>query len=313
MKSRRALITGISGFAGKHLASELRNQGTDVFGYTLNPDPASDFADNTDVGDIVDAKRLTATIVRREPDVIYHLAGRAAVGAAWDQQEEVFIANTLGAAVCVEAAATVPNCRVVLASSGLVYGQVDADALPVSEEHARSPRGPYAASKACAEVAATATAMATNVDLVIVRPFNFVGPGQGLGFVTSDFAHQIAAIERGDQQPVMRVGNLEAERDFTDVRDFVRGVAAAGQQGLEGRIYNLCSGQAVAISAILEMLLQDSRVPIEVESDPERMRPSDVARFVGDNTLAREELSWEPRIEIAQTLSETLDWWRQEA
>lgn len=311
MAAPRALITGIAGFAGTYLARELRARGADVTGYTLSVDPGSEFAAATIAGDVTDLEQLAATISEVRPDVVYHLAGYPAVGQAWQDREQVFAVNTLGAAVCAEAAARTPGTRVVLASSGLVYGQVEADDLPIIEDQPLRPRGPYAASKACAEIAATEIARAAQSELVIVRPFNFLGPGQGLGFVAPDFASQVAAIERGEHDPIIRVGNLDAQRDFTDVRDLVRAVADAGERGEPGRAYNACSGNAVAISHVLEILLREARMPIEVESDPERMRPSDVPCFIGDNTRARDELGWEPHIGLQHSLAETLAWWRQ--
>jgi len=283
-----------------------------VRGFTLNAEGNSEFDSTSDYGDICNVERLAEVMTAHPPDVVYHLAGLAAVGDAWNQRRRVFEVNTLGTGACLEAvAAGAPDARVVLVSSGLVYGQVAAADLPVAESHPRNPRGPYAASKACAEILATEFCGSHGIDLVIVRPFNFAGPGQGLGFVSADFACQVARIEAQLTAPLIRVGNLEAERDFTDVRDLVAGLIAAADRGAASATYNLCNGQAVAIKSVLAALLAAATVSIEVEADPERLRPADMPRFVGDNTLANDELGWQPQIPFEQTLADTLDWWRQ--
>jgi len=307
-----ALITGIGGFAGQHLGSALGALEIDVRGFTLTPEGNSGFHDVTDYGDIGDVDHLTDVVAANKPDVVFHLAARAAVGDAWSQRRQVFEVNTLGTRACLEAiAAAAPRARVVLVSSGLVYGHVAPADLPVAEDHPRRPRSPYAASKACAEILAGEFCASHDIELVVARPFNFAGPGQGLGFVSADFACQIARIEAGLATPRIRVGNLDAERDFTDVRDLVDGLVAAAERGANGGTYNICSGRAVAIKTVLKELLAAAAVAIEVEPDPERLRPAETARLVGSNALARDALGWRPRIPFEQTLADTLDWWRQ--
>ncbi len=280
-------------------------------GFTLNAEGNSEFHSVSDYGDICDAGHMADAMADHPPDTVYHLAGLAAVGDAWNQRRRVFEVNTLGTGACLEAvAATAPDARVILVSSGLVYGQVAAAELPVVEDHPRCPRGPYAASKACAEILAAEFCTSHDIDLVIVRPFNFAGPGQGLGFVSADFACQVARIEAGLDEARIRVGNLEAERDFTDVRDLVEGLIASADRGEASATYNLCSGTAVAIKSVLETLLAAATVDIQVEADPERLRPADMPRFVGSNTLASDDLGWQPKIPFAQTLTDTLAWWR---
>ena len=281
-------------------------------GFTLSAEGNDDFDSVSHYGDVCDTDRLAAAMAQHPPAVVYHLAGLAAVGDAWNQRRRVFEINTLGTGACLEAvAAAAPEARVVLVSSGLVYGQVAAADLPVAEDHPHRPRGPYAASKACAEILATELCDSHGMDLVVARPFNFAGPGQGLGFASADFACQVARIEAGLAEPRIRVGNLEAERDFTDVRDLVEGLIAAADRGAGGAAYNLCSGRAVAIKSILADLMAAATVTIEVEADPDRLRPSDMPRLVGNNALARSELAWQPQIPLKRTLTDTLDWWRQ--
>lgn len=281
-------------------------------GFTLTPEGNSEFHRVSDYGDIGDVDHLAEVMAKTRPDVVYHLAGLAAVGGAWSQRRRVFEVNTLGTGACLEAVAgAAPEARVVLVSSGLVYGHVAATKLPVAEDHPRQPRSPYAASKACAEILAGEFCSSHDIELIVTRPFNFAGPGQGLGFVSADFACQVARIEAGLAEPRIQVGNLEAKRDFTDVRDFVDGLVAAAERGVNGTTYNLCSGRAVAIMTVLTTLLAAATVSIEVEPDPERLRPSDIPRLVGSNALASAELGWQPRIPFERTLADALDWWRQ--
>jgi GDP-4-dehydro-6-deoxy-D-mannose reductase len=305
-----ALITGINGLAGRHLARALQQRGVAVRGFSL-PTADSEFAAVTDHGSVTDAQSMAAAMADHPPDTVFHLAALAAPGNAWQQRREVFEVNALGTGACLEAVATAaPGARVVLVSSGLVYGNVAAADQPVNEDHPLRPAGPYAVSKACAEMIALEFSASHDIDLVIVRPFNFTGPGQATGFVSADFASQIARIEAGIAPAQIHVGNLEAERDFTDVRDFVTGIIAAAEQGTSGTAYNLCSGRAVAIQTVLDTLLAASSAEIAVLRDPSRLRPADVPRFIGDNRRALGALGWQPRIPLEQTLRETLDWWR---
>jgi len=311
MAISRALITGISGFAGRHLARALQRRDIHVRGFTLAAGGDPEFAAITSYGDITDADSVAAAMRTHPPDVVFHLAALAATGGAWQQRRKVFEVNALGTGACMEAvAAAAPGARVVLVSSGLVYGDVAAADQPVTEDHALAPAGPYAVSKACAELLATEFSRSHDIDLVTVRPFNFTGPGQGPGFVSADFSRQIARIEAGLAAPQIGVGNLTAERDFTDVRDFAQGLVAAALRGDRGGTYNLCSGEGTPIQRVLDFLLEASTVAIEVHPDPDRMRPADVPRFTGDNRRAAEALGWQPRIPLRQTLEETLDWWR---
>ena len=182
--------------------------------------------------------------------------------------------------------------------------------MPLLETATTRPRSPYAASKLCAEVLARQTADAGLARAIIVRPFNFAGPGQDPTFVCSDFARQIATAEGSGGGSRIQVGNLAARRDFTHVRDMVRGFQAAAEHGRSGAAYNLCSGQGVAIQDVLEGLLALSNAEIVIDVDAERFRPVDVPLFIGDRSRARSELGWEPQIPLADTLEQTLEDWR---
>ena len=282
-----------------------------MFGYTLaDAQPAPDGV-QTSFGDIRDADRLGTTIESARPDVVFHLAAVAAVGAAWSKRRDVLEINALGTSACLQAvASTHKTARVVLVSSGEVYGHVAPADMPVGEDHPFRPGNPYAASKACAEIIASEFTTSHALDVVTVRPFNFAGPGQELGFVCSDFAHQVALAETGAEEARLQVGNLSAERDFTDVRDLVAGLLAAANAGTAGDAYNLCTGRPIAIQAIVDHFVDAARRPIQVEYDPERSRPSDVPTFIGDPACANRVLGWTPSIPFSQTLDDTLHWWR---
>jgi GDP-4-dehydro-6-deoxy-D-mannose reductase len=214
------------------------------------------------------------------------------------------------ASVLAEAAGISPPPRVVLISSGLVYGEAPAENMPLREDWPARPVSPYAVSKLCSEEIALQAWRSTGLEVVILRPFNYAGPGQSPDFVCSDFAFQIARAEAGASPPVISVGNLEAKRDFADVRDMMDAFVLAAERGVSGSVYNLCSGNAVSIREVLDMLLEQAEVDIEVRQDPGRMRPADVPVFIGDSGLARRELGWRPRRDLERTLADTLDYWR---
>jgi len=200
--------------------------------------------------------------------------------------------------------------RILLIGSSEEYGHVRPDDLPVNEETPFRPENPYAVSKIAQDMLGLQYFIAYKLPVIRVRPFNHIGPGQGEHFVSAAFAHQVAAIEAGRQQPVLRVGNLDAERDFTDVRDMVRAYHLAILQGEPGEVYNIGSGQAVAIRAILDILLSLSVVDVRVERDPNRLRPADVPRIVCDPRRFRTCTGWHPTISLQQSLRDILDDWR---
>lgn len=263
-------------------------------------------------GDIRDADRL-ATVLRAErPEIVYHLAALSHVARSWDQRTKTLDVNVLGTAALLEAIArSCPGIRVLLVSSGQVYGRVEEDAMPLREERPAHPSSPYTASKLSAEIVALQAAAAGEVEVVVVRPFNFAGPGQEPTFVCADFARQIARAERGLGPAQLEVGNLESRRDFCDVRDMVTGFRSAAEHGTNGGIFNLCSGVGTPIADVLGQLCAMASVAIDVTVDPERLRRVDVPQYVGDNTRAREQLRWSPRIAFRQTLEDTLQDWRQ--
>lgn len=315
--TRRSLITGISGFAGPHLAALLAGQGEHVAGYTVSSEHERAKAlDGVEQyrGDIRDVDRLADVITTVRPNTVFHLAALSHVGESWKKRRETFDVNVLGTDAVLDAVArAAPGATLLLVSTGQVYGRAPPEAMPLQESHPPRPVTPYTASKLCAEVIGRRAADAGDVRVIIARPFNFAGPGQDPSFVCSDFARQIAWAEAGLAAQTIVVGNLEARRDFTDVRDTVRGFEAAARIGTNGEAYNVCSGREVPIREILETLIDLSDQPIKVVVDRDRLRPIDVPLFIGDPQRARTELGWEPEISLRKTLDDTLAYWRRQA
>ena len=312
----RCLVTGIAGFAGVHLTRELVNDGASVHGYGIEPklprslDDVRDRVEFTS-GDIRDQDSLRETLERVHPDMLFHLAALPHVDRSRDLRIETLDVNVMGSTAVLQAAAAHdPPPRMLLVSSGQVYGVAPESAMPLKESRSADPISPYTASKLCTEIIAKQMWKDDGLPVIIVRPFNYVGPGQQPGFVVADFARQVARVEAKLIDPVVRVGNLAAQRDFTDVRDMVRGFKLAATRGKPGATYNLASGKAVSVQQILDLLIDRSIVPIQVDQDPGRFRPNDVPLVLGDATRASVDLGWAPVIPLAQTLDDTLSYWR---
>jgi GDP-4-dehydro-6-deoxy-D-mannose reductase len=251
---------------------------------------------------------------RSRPDVIFHLAAVAITGSSWRdpagtlQLNVGMQANILQAVVNLEL-----DCRVIVIGSSEEYGAALSKTSgegSISEETPFQPINPYAVSKVAQDMLGLQYHLSHGVDTVRVRPFNHIGPRQGLGFVVPDFASQVAQIEAGQRPPVIHVGNLEAQRDFTDVRDVVRAYRLLALQGVSGEVYNVGSGRAHAVQEVLDYLIAQTKVPIRVEPDPERMRPSDIPRVVCNYAKLQACTGWEPRIAFEQSLADVLQDWR---
>ncbi len=301
----KVFVTGIGGFVGGHLTRELVAHGHDVCGSYLGTGPhlVDDVPELWGV-DITEADSLTAALTEAAPDAVVHLAGWSHVGSSWSHLPECFSANVLGTEhlLAAAAAAGVPGRRVIVASSAEVYGLVPEDEQPIAETHTLSPASPYALTKAAAERLALAAGA------IVVRSFNAVGPGQSPHFALPAFTRQLAAIERGEQEPVLRVGNLEARRDFLHVGDAVAGYRtlledAGPEKDEAGTVYNLASGQVVSIEEALHRLIARSGQQVRVEVDPERVRPVDIPLLQGDASRLRA-LGWQPRRDLDQALEE---------
>lgn len=296
----KALVTGASGFAGGYLSQTLREDGDDVFACG-GPGERHGFPI-----DLLDAPTIRAALDLSEPDVVFHLAAQTFVPDSLASPLQTYMTNIRGTVNLLQstreygvAAGSTP--RIVFVSSAEVYGAAPPDGSPLRETHAPAPANPYAASKAACEMIVLGEARSFGLDVVVVRAFNHIGPGQSERFVTANFAGQLAAIA-GGANPVMLVGNLDARRDFLDVRDIARAYALLAKHGKTGEIYNVCSGVARSIREVLRELILVAHVPVEVRDDPARMRPSDSPLFVGDNQKLRSATGWQPVVTFGQSI-----------
>ncbi len=313
----KALITGISGFVGSHLAEYLL-EATDwqvagtVFG------PYGNIADLCGQLELYPAELsrldvMTFILEQSQPDVIFHLAAQPLVTASRLDPWGTLETNIRMQLNVLEGVARVrPDCRVLVVGSSEEYGLVSPEDLPIDEDTPLRPLSAYALSKVAQDLMGLQYFLTHGLQVVRVRPFNHIGPRQRLGFVASDFASQIAAAEAGLQPPVIEVGNLAARRDLSDVRDVVRAYAMLITQGEPGEVYNIGSGESYSVQALLDRLLAMSQVAVEVRQDPNRLRPSEVPDMICDATRIRERTGWQTTIPIEQSLREVLEYWRQE-
>jgi GDP-4-dehydro-6-deoxy-D-mannose reductase len=258
--------------------------------------------------DVRDASLVRRAVEEAAPDGIFHLAALAFVPAADDSAACTRDVNVTGTANVLDAARDV-GVRTLVVSSGAVYGRAPAELLPVSESSPLAPVGAYAESKAAAE--AECERRREFQEIVRVRAFNHTGPGQSAAYVCSAFARQIAEIERGAREPIVRHGELRVERDFCDVRDVVRAYADTFEQGRAGEVYNVCSGKPVSIAEILETLMEMSSVPVSEATSSDRVRSQDLDRLYGSAAKLRDEVGWAPLVPLRSTLGDLLDDWRR--
>lgn len=303
----RVIVTGGSGFVGRHLVKHLAESGDEVLCADLSPklaegDPLSSYCQYVRL-DIADYDACSKVISRFKPDVIYHLAGIAFVPEAENDFNSALIVNVGGSNNLARSCHLLHlGTTIVYISSAEVYGKISPDSLPLDENTAINPANNYSLSKAMGEMVMKRYAQFGYVRSLIMRPFNHIGPGQNDRFVVPSFAKQLAQIKTGKAEPVIRVGNLEAQRDFCDVRDVVRAYRLAAQKG--SGIYNLCSGNAVSIKSMLDMLIEISGLKVTIEQDASRMRPSDMPIFYGSYQKAQAELDWQPQHSLQQSLEE---------
>ncbi len=300
MPAMRALVTGSLGFVGRHLIAHLEAQGDEVIGIDRGPDGA----------DITDAAEMAELFDRVRPEVVYHLAGWADVGGSWKHPVDAFRANAEGTLNVLSAAAEVDVQRVIAVSSADVYGTVPTENLPVTEDTPLRPVSPYAVSKVAADYLGLQAWLGRGLPVLRVRAFNHLGPGQTDAFVAPALASRIARAER-DGSEVLKIGNLSARRDFTDVRDVVRAYRLLMELGEPGEVYNVCSGVDLAVQDLADQLLAQATVPLRFEIDPDLLRPVDVPVIRGSHDRITAATGWEPEISISQTLTDLLDDWRQ--
>jgi len=315
----RVLITGITGFAGSHLAdyilaSHPKIKVCGLVRWRSRMDNISHVLDKVelheaDLKDIVSLKKCLAKI---KPDFVFHLAAQSFVPSSWLLPAETFAINAIGQINLFEALLGLKlNPKIQVAGSSEEYGQVFPHELPMKETNPLRPLSPYAVSKVAQDLLAYQYFRSYGLRTVRTRGFNHTGPRRGDVFVTSSFAKQIAEIEKGKREPVIDVGNLEAKRDFTDVRDIVRAYWLSLEKGEEGEVYNIGTGKAYAMKEVLDMLLSLSKVKVKVNVDPSRLRPSDVPILVSDCTKFVKLTGWKPKIPLKQTFRDLLNYWRE--
>jgi GDP-4-dehydro-6-deoxy-D-mannose reductase len=314
---RRVLVTGVTGFAGSHLVDYmLTRNDCEIFGihrWRSRTENVEHFQDRITMleCDLRDATSTRDTLEKVRPDWIFHLAAQSFVPTSWLAPTESLTTNVLAQVNLFEAVRHIGlTCRIQLACSSEEYGMVHPGEVPIKETNPLRPLSPYAVSKVAQDMLGYQYWMSWKVDAVRTRGFNHEGPRRGPVFVASDFAKQIADIEKGRKAPVLHVGNLEARRDFTDVRDMVKAYWLALEKCQPGEAYNICSGSAWTIQQVLDRLLGMTKVKIEVKQDPKRLRPSDVPILLGDNSKFVGATGWSPTIPFEQTLADMLEYWR---
>ena len=261
----------------------------------------------------MDASSVKALIADVRPDKIFHLAAQSFVPSSWNAPAESLTTNILGQLNIFEALreSKLKDTWVQVAGSSEEYGMVYADELPIRETNPLRPLSPYAVSKVGQDYLAYQYFMSYGLKVVRTRGFNHTGPRRGEVFVDSDFSKQAVEIEKGKRPPVMYVGNLDAKRDFSDVRDMVRAYWLSLEKCEAGEVYNICSGRSISVRELLNMILAATKLQIEIRPDPLRLRPSDVPLLEGDCAKFQQATGWKPQIPLEQTIADILDYWRQ--
>ena len=311
----KIFITGSTGFVGSHLIDYLRSPENKIFGAFF---PATSEKAKKMRGvelfymDITDEKETYSAVKAIRPDWIFHLAAVSNVKYSWNNRRETMETNILGTFHLFEVARKlVPSARILFISSSDVYGIHMHMNRPFKEEAVVHPVSPYAYTKISGESLCQFYSQIEELDIVTARSFPHTGPGQSPDFVCSDWARQIANIEKEKAEPVLKVGNIDVERDFLDVRDVVKAYTGLLKRGKKGEVYNVCSGKAVALRNILQLLLSFSSKKADMNVDPEKLRKADIPILFGDNGKIKQDVKWEPQISLRQTLSDLLDYWRQ--
>ncbi|MGH9006983.1 MAG: GDP-mannose 4,6-dehydratase [Acidimicrobiales bacterium] len=296
----RAFVTGGGGFVGRHLGEHLASMGDEVTSVDLEVD-------------VADPEAIAAAVGRARPEAIYHLAALSHVGASWGSPAEVLRVNVLGTAGVLGAARALSDPPVVLViSSAEVYGAAEPPGLPITEAAPLRPLSPYAASKAAAEQLATQAWLGYRQPVVVVRPFNHVGPGQGATFAVSALAQRIVEAQRTGTGHIA-VGTLTARRDYTDVRDVVRAYRTLVLDGTRGRTYNVCSGTDISVLDVAHRLCELAAAEVELVEDPSLVRPIDLPVLRGDAGRLTADTGWRPEIAFDDTLRDVLEFWRAQA
>ncbi len=309
---KKALIVGAAGFVGNYLIDQLQSEGkwslcaTKMMNETI---------DNKNIGifdlNILESKSIDELLTRNKPDCIFYLAAQSSVAFSWKNPELTIDVNIKGSSNVLEAIRKLDyKPRVLLIGSGEEYGRILSGELPINEENKIRPGNIYAMTKAAQNMLGEIYTEAYGLDIMSVRAFNHIGPNQSPIFVVADFCKQVAAIEKGLQEPIIKVGNLSAKRDFTDVRDVVKAYSLIIEKGINGETYNVGSGHAVSIEEILKMILSMSKKDITVLTDVQKLRPVDVPIIEADISKIIRDTGWKPTISLEKTIFETLYYWR---
>ena len=312
----RALITGITGFVGSHLAELLLDRGFEVYGTLRWRSPMENISHLLSRIELVecdlrDASSVKEALHQSKPEYIFHLAAQSFVPASWRAPAETLSTNVIGQVHLFEAIREKGlKCRIQIAGSSEEYGLVLESEVPITELNPLRPLSPYAVSKVAQDMLAYQYFRSYGMHLIRTRAFNHTGPRRGEVFAESSFARQIAEIEAGKREPILRVGNLDAKRDYSDVRDVVKAYLLGLEKGEAGEVYNICSGITNPVRHILDTLLSFTTAKIEVTQDPARLRPSDVTVLWGDASKFRKQTGWKPEIPLEQTLRDLLNYWR---
>jgi len=311
-----SLITGASGFAGGHLTRLLLNHNYIVFATYQNEEEKAHidkdlFNAKWRELNLFDKVSLVKLIKESQPDYIFHLSGQSNVPLSWENPIETYNVNFFGTINLLDAVIeTGINPKILIICSGDEYGSVPMERQPIKEEEPLKPMNPYAVSKVCQDMVAYQYFVSKNLDIIRIRPFPHIGRGQKPTFATPNFAHQIAMIEVGKIKPIIKVGNLKAVRDYTDVRDMVIAYLLAIEKCDVGDVYNISSGESIAMSDILSQLISLSKKEVRVEIDPDLLRPIDIPYLVGDSSKFKGKTGWIPQIPLKETLENLLDYWR---
>jgi len=308
-----ALVTGARGFVGRHLTKRLLDYGYTVIGTSRFPVSGENNSSIIELG-LNHVPRITEVLNRYKPDWIFHLAGESSVKKSWTDKQGTFQANVIASinlfeAICQSDIAS--RVKVITVGSAEEYGMIPGHVAIIDEETPLNPVSPYGVSKATLSMLVQLYVKAYGLSIVHVRPFNHIGPGQSLGFVTTDFAHQIVQIEKGGRKPILKVGNLSAKKDFLDVRDIVEAYILLAEHGRSGEIYNVCSGVLTEIRSILTELLNLTCIDVRVEQDPSLFRPVESNQVPASNEKLVSHTGWSPRIDLRDSLADILDYFRQ--
>jgi len=311
----KILITGATGFVGGHVVEQCLAGGDELHALTLpEGDRPLPPAVTTHPLPLLDPDVTTELVHDVAPEVVIHLAGEASVGRSFGQPAATWDVNTWGTLSVLEALRrSESQARALIVTSGEIYGRVALDELPVDIGTALEPLSPYAASKAAADLMAGQYAENYGLGIIRVRPFNQIGPGQDARFVVPSIAKQIVEAERaGHADVVLSVGNVSTRRDFTDVRDAARAYRLIAEHGHRGAVYHLCTGRSLAVREIIDALADAARIPVTITSDPEIQRAGEQPDLYGTPELLTQHTGWSPDRDLEETVTDTLDWWREQ-